>query len=105
MVSQHLLDDYLVALADTVAATIVTGDDDLLTADLEPPAISHRQTLDRLELGRPAEDPHDMIPVTDRCTGSGRPAPSVRVLSNLPLGQGSVEEGSQELHTLLELGF
>lgn len=43
-------DDYLAALADATAATIVTGDDDLLAADLEPPAITPRQLLDRLGL-------------------------------------------------------
>ncbi len=42
-------DDYLAALAGTTAATIVTGDDDLLAADLEPPAITPRQLLDRID--------------------------------------------------------
>ena len=41
-------DDYLVALADAADAMIVTGDDDLLSADLHPRAITPRQLLDRL---------------------------------------------------------
>lgn len=40
-------DDYLVALAEAAAAMIVTGDDDLLGADLDPPAITPRQLLAR----------------------------------------------------------
>lgn len=44
-------DDYLVALAEQADATIVSGDDDLLSADLESPAITPRQLLDRLGLG------------------------------------------------------
>ncbi|MGH3505363.1 MAG: putative toxin-antitoxin system toxin component, PIN family [Nocardioidaceae bacterium] len=43
-------DDYLAALADATSATIITGDDDLLAAGLEPPAITPRQLLDRLPL-------------------------------------------------------
>lgn len=43
-------DDYLVALASAAAATIVTGDDDLLAADLKPPAITPRQLVERLGL-------------------------------------------------------
>jgi len=35
-------DDYLVALAEASAAVIVTGDADLLDADLQPPAITPR---------------------------------------------------------------
>lgn len=41
-------DDYLAALAEASAATIVTGDDDLLAAGLEPPAVRPRQLLDSL---------------------------------------------------------
>lgn len=41
-------DDYLVALADAADAVIVTGDNDLLTAGLEPPAITPAQLLARL---------------------------------------------------------
>ncbi|MGH8922527.1 MAG: putative toxin-antitoxin system toxin component, PIN family [Actinomycetes bacterium] len=41
-------DDYLVALADAAGATIVTGDHDLLEADLEPAAITPRDLLRRL---------------------------------------------------------
>lgn len=33
-------DDYLVALAEQTGATIVTGDRDLLDAELDPPAIA-----------------------------------------------------------------
>lgn len=40
-------DDYLVALAEAADATIVTGDDDLLEAELEPPAITPAQLLAR----------------------------------------------------------
>ena len=39
-----------IALADATSATIITGDDDLLAAGLEPPAITPRQLLDRLQL-------------------------------------------------------
>ncbi|MCV7407346.1 putative toxin-antitoxin system toxin component, PIN family [Mycobacterium marseillense] len=42
-------DDYLVALADTANAVIVTGDDDLLSAEIEPPAITPAQLLKRLQ--------------------------------------------------------
>lgn len=38
-------DDYLVALAEAAAAVIVTGDADLLDADLKPPAITPRDLL------------------------------------------------------------
>lgn len=41
-------DDYLVALADAADVVIVTGDNDLLTAGLEPPAITPVQLLVRL---------------------------------------------------------
>jgi putative PIN family toxin of toxin-antitoxin system len=43
---QH--DDYLVALAEAVDAAIVTGDADLLDAQLNPPAITPRALLDAL---------------------------------------------------------
>jgi putative PIN family toxin of toxin-antitoxin system len=38
-------DDYLVALSVTAGARLVTGDDDLLSADLDPPALSPRALL------------------------------------------------------------
>jgi len=41
-------DDYLVALAEAADAVIVTGDDDLLGADLIRRAITPRQLLDRI---------------------------------------------------------
>lgn len=41
-------DDYLVALAEAAQATIITGDADLLDADLEPPAITPHQLLTRI---------------------------------------------------------
>jgi putative PIN family toxin of toxin-antitoxin system len=41
-------DDYIVALAEKSRAVIVTGDDDLLSMDLNPPAITPRALLDRL---------------------------------------------------------
>jgi putative PIN family toxin of toxin-antitoxin system len=41
-------DDYLVALADTAGALLVTGDADLLDADLDPPALTPRALLDLL---------------------------------------------------------
>lgn len=41
-------DDYLVALAEASAAVIVTGDADLLDADLQPPAITPRDLLTRI---------------------------------------------------------
>jgi len=41
-------DDYLVALAEVTGSVIVTGDDDLLMADLTPPAITPRLLIDRL---------------------------------------------------------
>ena len=44
-------DDYLVALAEESHAVIVTGDDDLLDMDLNPPAITPRALLDRLARG------------------------------------------------------
>lgn len=43
-------DDYLAALAEAEAVEIVTGDADLLEADLEPSAITPRELIDRLEL-------------------------------------------------------
>jgi putative PIN family toxin of toxin-antitoxin system len=42
-------DDYLVALAEAANAVIVTGDDDLLSAELRPPAITPAQLLTRLQ--------------------------------------------------------
>lgn len=41
-------DDYLVALAEAAQATIITGDSDLLDADLAPPAITPYELLTRL---------------------------------------------------------
>ena len=41
-------DDYLVALAEAADAVIVTGDDDLLAAGIEPSAITPAQLLARL---------------------------------------------------------
>jgi len=41
-------DDYLVALAEAAEAVIVTGDADLLDADLNPPAITPRDLLARI---------------------------------------------------------
>jgi uncharacterized protein len=41
-------DDYLVALAEAADAVIVTGDDDLLVAGIEPAAITPAQLLKRL---------------------------------------------------------
>ena len=41
-------DDYLVALAEATGSLLVTGDDDLLKADLTPPAITPRAMIDRL---------------------------------------------------------
>lgn len=41
-------DDYLVALAEAADAVIVTGDADLLDADLPPPATTPRALLDTL---------------------------------------------------------
>lgn len=41
-------DDYLAALAESSDAVIVTGDADLLDANLNPPAITPRQFLDTL---------------------------------------------------------
>jgi putative PIN family toxin of toxin-antitoxin system len=38
-------DDYLVALSVSAQASLVTGDDDLLSADLDPPALSPRALL------------------------------------------------------------
>lgn len=43
-------DDYLAALADAETVPIVTGDTDLLEADLAPPAITPRELIDRLGL-------------------------------------------------------
>ena len=44
-------DDYLVALAEATRAVIVTGDDDLLHADLTPRAITPGVLIE--QLGRP----------------------------------------------------
>jgi putative PIN family toxin of toxin-antitoxin system len=41
-------DDYLVALAEAADAMIVTGDNDLLAAEIEPPAITPAQLVARL---------------------------------------------------------
>lgn len=41
-------DDYLVALAEVTGSLLVTGDDDLLTADLTPCAITPRALIERL---------------------------------------------------------
>lgn len=41
-------DDYLVALAEGAEALVVTGDDDLLSAELSPPALTPRGLLERL---------------------------------------------------------
>jgi putative PIN family toxin of toxin-antitoxin system len=41
-------DDYLAALAVATGAVLVTGDNDLLEADLDPPAITPRALLDSL---------------------------------------------------------
>lgn len=41
-------DEYLVALAEAAEAVIVTGDADLLDADLNPPAITPRDLLARI---------------------------------------------------------
>jgi uncharacterized protein len=41
-------DDYLVALAEDAAASIVTGDNDLLDADINPEIITPAQLLSRL---------------------------------------------------------
>lgn len=41
-------DDYLVALAEAADALVVTGDDDLLAAEIEPSAITPAQLLARL---------------------------------------------------------
>jgi putative PIN family toxin of toxin-antitoxin system len=41
-------DDYLAAVADSAGAVIVTGDADLLEADLLPPAMTPRSMLERL---------------------------------------------------------
>ena len=41
-------DDYLVALAEAAVAVIVSGDADVLDADLETPAISPRDLLARI---------------------------------------------------------
>lgn len=41
-------DDYLVALSEAGEAMIVTGDADLLEADLTPPAMTPRRLVDRL---------------------------------------------------------
>ncbi|MGI8578783.1 MAG: hypothetical protein ACR2KG_12925 [Nocardioidaceae bacterium] len=45
-------DDYLVALAEATAAVIVTGDADLLDADLQPGAITPHDPLEyRITIG------------------------------------------------------
>lgn len=41
-------DDYLVALAEAASAVIVTGDSDVLDADLSPPAMTPRALLARI---------------------------------------------------------
>ena len=41
-------DDYIVALAEATGSLIVTGDDDLLEADLTPPAITPRALIEQL---------------------------------------------------------
>jgi putative PIN family toxin of toxin-antitoxin system len=41
-------DDYLVALAEATGAVIVTGDADLLDADLKPPAITPADLVARI---------------------------------------------------------
>jgi putative PIN family toxin of toxin-antitoxin system len=41
-------DDYLVALADAASAILVTGDADILDADLKTPAITPRDLLTRI---------------------------------------------------------
>ena len=41
-------DDYLVALGEAADAVIVTGDDDLLAAEIEPSAITPAQLVARL---------------------------------------------------------
>lgn len=41
-------DAYLVALAEAADALIVTGDDDLLSAELDPPAVAPAELLGRL---------------------------------------------------------
>jgi putative PIN family toxin of toxin-antitoxin system len=41
-------DAYLLALAEAADALIVTGDDDLLAAGLDPPAVTPAQLLNRL---------------------------------------------------------
>ncbi|MGD0603154.1 MAG: putative toxin-antitoxin system toxin component, PIN family [Streptosporangiaceae bacterium] len=45
-------DDYLVALAEQSGAVIVTGDGDLLSMDLHPPAMTPRALLDWLRSHR-----------------------------------------------------
>jgi putative PIN family toxin of toxin-antitoxin system len=45
-------DEYLAALAETEGIEIVTGDADLLEADLTPPAITPRQLIDRFDRSR-----------------------------------------------------
>lgn len=42
-------DDYLVALSERSGAQLVTGDADLLDADLHPPALSPRALLELLD--------------------------------------------------------
>lgn len=42
-------DDYLVALSVSSGARLVTGDADLLDADLDPPALSPRDLLELLD--------------------------------------------------------
>jgi putative PIN family toxin of toxin-antitoxin system len=55
-------DDYLAALANAQAAEIVTGDADLLDADLTPPAITPRQLIDRLEQAGPCHQAAPNLP-------------------------------------------
>jgi putative PIN family toxin of toxin-antitoxin system len=46
-------DDYLIALAEAANALVVTGDKDLLSLDLQPPALTPRELIDLLERRRP----------------------------------------------------
>lgn len=41
-------DDYLVALSQHSGAILITGDDDILATDLDPPALTPRQLIDLL---------------------------------------------------------
>jgi putative PIN family toxin of toxin-antitoxin system len=46
--SRDPADDYLIALAETAEAMLITGDNDLLDLDLQPSAITPRQLLEEL---------------------------------------------------------